>query len=115
MHRLNAPSGFKMHPCLGVDEILRFLACELVTSGAKATAVILAHCCKGFEDPMLDVLWETQDRLLPLLRSLPEDVWKVDAGKFVSPLVAFGFSPPNRSAGEVFRTNPDKSGMGWSP
>ena len=113
MYRLNAPSGFKMHPCLGVDEILRLLAYELVTSGAKAATVILACCCKGFEDPMLDALWETQDRFLPLLKSLPEDVWKVDAGKFVSPPVAFGFPPPNHPAGEVFQTNPDKSGMGW--
>ena len=64
-----------MHACLRVDEILRFLACELVRSETKATAVALACCCKSFEDPALDALWETQDRLLPLLKSLPRDVW----------------------------------------
>ena len=64
-----------MHPCLCVDEIIRRVAHELVTSGGKATSVALACCCKTLEDPMLDVLWETQGTLLPLLKSLPRDVW----------------------------------------
>ena len=72
------------HPCLRVDEILRIVALELVALGAKATAVALACCCKSFEDPALDALWETQHRLLPLLKSLPGDVWKVEAGQSVS-------------------------------
>jgi hypothetical protein len=67
-----------MHACLNVDEILRLLACELVGSGAKATAVALACCRKIFEDTALDVLWETQNNLLPLLKSLPGDVWNGD-------------------------------------
>ena len=78
-----------MHPCLNVDEILRLLACELVGSEANATAVSLARCCKSFEHPVLDSLWGTQDELLPLLKSLPADVWKVEAGQFVSPPTAF--------------------------
>jgi hypothetical protein len=64
-----------MHVCLNVDEILRLLVHELVGSEAKATAVALACCCKCFEDPALDVLWETQDQVLVLLGSLPEGVW----------------------------------------
>ena len=64
-----------MHACLNVDEIVRLIARELVASNAKATAVALARCCKNFEDPILDTLWESQTRLLPLLKSLPEDVW----------------------------------------
>ena len=86
-----------MHPCLRVDEILRLLACELVASEAKGTVVALACCCKSFEDPALDALWEAQDRLLPLLKSLPVDVWKVEAGRLVSLLVAFIVSSPNCS------------------
>ena len=81
-----------MHHCLSVDEILRLLAHSLVASGAKATTVGLACCCKSFEDPALDALWGTQDLLLPLLKSLPRDVWKVEAGQFVSLLAVFG--PP---------------------
>ena len=64
-----------MHPCLCVDEIVRHIARELVASGGVATSVALACCCKALEDPVLDVLWETQKRLLPLLKSLPGDVW----------------------------------------
>jgi len=64
-----------MHASLNVDEIVRLIACELVESRIKATAVALACCRKGFEDPVLDALWETQEELLPLLKSLPGDVW----------------------------------------
>ena len=72
-----------MHLCLNVDEIVRLVACELVASEAKATTVALASSCKSFEDPALDALWETQERLLPLLKSLPGDVW-VEGGCIVS-------------------------------
>ena len=73
-----------MHWCLKVDEILRLLACELVVSGAKGTAVSLACCCKGFEGPLLVVLWVEQDRLARLLKCLPQEVWKEEDGSFVS-------------------------------
>ena len=65
-----------MHPCFCVDEIVRLLACELVASGEKTTAVALACCCKSFEDPMLDALWATQEQLYPLLNTFPEGVWE---------------------------------------
>ena len=64
-----------MHPCLNVDEIVRLIAGKLIESKTNATAVALACCRKSFEDPVLDVLWGTQDKLLPLLKSLPGDVW----------------------------------------
>ena len=64
-----------MHPCLNVDEIIRLIARELVTSNANATAVALACCRKDFEDPVLDTLWETQGNLVSLLGVLPGDVW----------------------------------------
>lgn len=65
-----------MHACLNVDEIIRLIACELVASEAKATAVSLASCCRSFEGPILDALWGTQDQLRPLLKCLPGDIWK---------------------------------------
>ena len=67
---LNVFSWFKMHPCFGLDEILRFLAYELVVSGARASAVALACSLKTIEEPVLDVLWETQDWLIPLLNRM---------------------------------------------
>ena len=76
-----------MHACLNVDEIIRLIVCELAGLNAKAAAVALACCRKNFEDSVLDVLWETQNRLLPLLKSLPEDVWN-DGECTVSALTA---------------------------
>ena len=95
-HWLSAPSRSNMHPCLNVDEILRLLAHALVVLEAKATAVALACCCKSFEEPALDVLWEAQNRLGPLLKCFPRDVWEEEDGNFVSPLTALIFSTLNR-------------------
>jgi len=85
-----------MHHCLDVDEILRLLACELVTSGAKTGAVALACCCKSFEDPVLDTLWKTQDRLTPLLNCFPQEIRKEGSTSFVSHSVVVIFSALNR-------------------
>ena len=98
-----------MHPCLNVDEILRLLACELVVSGAKVAIVALACCCKSFEDPVLDALWETQDQLTPLLRCLPQEVWKEDGGSFVSQLIAFVLSVLNCLIRKSFKRIPTKA------
>lgn len=102
-----------VHPCFKVDEILRILADEIVESGARTTAAALARCCKIFEDPVLDALWETQDRLFPLLKTFPGDVWRVNqASKFVSPPTALTlFSPPDRSVGQVLQQDPNESRM----
>jgi hypothetical protein len=97
-----------MHACLSVDEILRLIACKLVESEAKATAVSLACCCKGFEDPALDALWETQDLFL-LLKSLPEDVWEEEHRTFVSSLTAFTFRALNRLTRKSFKRIPTKA------
>ena len=94
-----------MHACLNVDEIVRLIACELVASGAEATAVALARCHKGFEDPVLDTLWETQDQLLPLLRSLPRDVWNEDECT-VSTSTTSVFTPLNCLVRKSFRRFP---------
>ncbi|KAF9786389.1 hypothetical protein BJ322DRAFT_1191544 [Thelephora terrestris] len=64
-----------MHHCLNVDEIVRLIAGELVSATECTTTVALACCNKKLKDPVLDVLWETQCKLLPLLRTLPEDIW----------------------------------------
>ena len=98
-----------MHHCLSVDEILRLLAYELVASEAKATAAALARCCKTFEEPVLDVLWETQDQLAPLLKCLPRDVWGEGDESIVSPLTVFIIPAFNRPASrKVFKRVPTK-------
>ena len=54
---------------------MRLIAHKLIAAGGQATAVALACCCKIFEDPVLDELWGIQHQLVPLLKTLPEDVW----------------------------------------
>jgi len=85
-----------MHPCLNVDEILRLLARELVASEAKAAAVALASCRKSFEEPLLDELWRMQDRLIPLLKCFPQDVWMGEGQTIVSPPTALIFPALSR-------------------
>ena len=99
-----------MHPCLNVEEIIRLIACELVASGGKKTAVALACCCKIFEDPVLDALWETQDRFGPLLKSFPEDVWAENVN-FVSAATMCGSLSLNSFRWIDFQENPDSSRM----
>ena len=84
-----------MHPCLSVDEILRLIACELVTSTEWKAALALACCCKSFEDPVLDALWEPQDRIFPLLESLPGDVWNECGYTVSAPITLFFLSFPS--------------------
>ena len=83
-----------MHACLNVDEIVRLIASKLVGSKTNATAVALASCRKNFEGPVLDVLWETQDKLLLLLESLPEDAWNESECTVSAPKTRF-FPSPN--------------------
>ena len=53
-----------MHLWLSVDEILRLVACELVASEAKATAVALARYCETVE------IWKEGGNFLSLLGAL---------------------------------------------
>ena len=94
-----------MHSCLHMDEIVRLVAHELVTSDGVATSVALACCCKSLEEPVLDVLWETQEKLLPLLKTLPGDIWD-EGGYAVSGPIAEIFSSLNRSIRKSFRRPP---------
>jgi hypothetical protein len=100
-----------MHRCLNVDEIVRPIACELVASGGKATAVGLACCCKSFEDPALDALWAEQDSLLPLLKTFPGDVWK-EGGYTVSISTTCIFSFLNYPTRKSFKRLPTT--MEWA-
>ena len=75
-----------MHVCLRVDEIVRAIANELVALyKGLANGVTLARCCKSFEDPALDATWEAQNKLVPLLKTLPRDVWSKEECAVSSP------------------------------
>ncbi|KAF9786362.1 hypothetical protein BJ322DRAFT_1059266 [Thelephora terrestris] len=64
-----------MHHCLSVEEVVRLITCELIDATEYETAAALARCKKSFENPVLDVLWESQCRLVPLLETFPGDIW----------------------------------------
>ena len=99
-----------MHPCLNVDEILRIVTCQLLKLEAKATAVSLACCCRNFGDPVLDELWETQDRLTPLLKCLPEGVWEEEEdGSLVSQLAIAVYPLLKYSFPQFFQRIPTKA------
>ena len=94
-----------MHCCLNIDEIVRLIAWELVTSRRKATAVRLACCCKSFEDPVLDTLWATGLGLTNLLGCFPGDVWNED-GCGVSTPTTYALSSPQRLVQKPFERLP---------
>ena len=100
-----------MHRCLCVDEIVRLVAQELVDADEWATAAALACSCKSFENPVLDTLWTIQCDFIPLLKTLPEDVWdpnhKVSIAKMIFPPAQFA-QPFGLKISEQF---PDDPGM----
>lgn len=78
----------QMHRCLRIPEILNFV-CECILADRlrrKPTLIALTECCKTFYGPAVSALWRELDSLLPLLRSLPYDLWSTagDVHKYVS-------------------------------
>ena len=103
-----------MHRCLNIDEILRLIAYELVTSGREGGALCLACCCKCFQEPVLDTLWATQFDLYMLLMCFPEDVW--ENGRYaVSAPTTYALFFPQLFGSIVIQTTPNGGGMGSFP
>ena len=122
-----------MHRCLSIHEIVRLIASELMpirttritritrtARARRATVVALACCCKSFEGPVLDVLWATQGGLMPLLKTLPGDIWRpggyrvsrvtitlfIYLPSFVLPYSPFGDPRPHRN-GHTYENTPE--------
>ncbi|KAJ7113629.1 hypothetical protein C8R44DRAFT_881908 [Mycena epipterygia] len=76
-----------MHRSWSVPEITRMIFEQLGSSYPGNTAAIalyqLASTCHGLSDPALDLLWQTQYGIIPLLKCLPSSVWEVSVGSFV--------------------------------
>lgn len=75
------PHGYSMHHCLQLQELLPIIF-RNHAHDAKMLAR-LARTCKAFQDPALNLLWHSQNTLLPLLRCLPPNAWTIKEGKFV--------------------------------
>lgn len=61
-----------MHHCLQIAEIQELIVEFLVL---KADQVAVALTCSSLREPALDSLWKQQDSLLPLLSTLPRNLW----------------------------------------
>ncbi|KZP23761.1 hypothetical protein FIBSPDRAFT_1042618 [Athelia psychrophila] len=74
-----------MHQCLATPEIFVIIT-EMLTADAFAEKkpwvdlVNLATTCHLLSDISLDALWRTQTSLIPLLRTMPSDLWGESRG-----------------------------------
>ena len=85
MSEKNAPP--KMHYIFQIDELVREVTRHMFTWHLPQRFVLdWALTCKTISDPALDVLWETQDSLINLLKTLPSDIWEMNRRKLVSGL-----------------------------
>ena len=76
-----------MHHVFELDEILRTVANELIASYRTDAALSFACSCKSFSIPVLDTMWEEEQRdFMTLLKTLPPSVWVVASQTFVSPI-----------------------------
>jgi hypothetical protein len=72
-----------IHPCLKALNILSTIcdfALQAPEDGPKTLAAV-AVTCRAFENTALDVLWRTLPNLVPLVKCLPPDAWKVKVDK----------------------------------
>lgn len=74
-----------MHHIFQIDELVREITRHMFVWYIPHRFVLgWALTCKTVSDPALDVLWETQDSLINLLKTLPSDIWEVNRRKLVS-------------------------------
>jgi hypothetical protein len=77
-----------MHQIFQIDELAREITRNMVVWGVPHhSALDWALTCKTISDPALDVLWEVQDGLVNLLKTLPSDVWETNRNKLVSDFI----------------------------
>lgn len=80
---LTIPS-LRMHHIFQIDELVKEITRHMfVWHTSQRFMLDWALTCKTISDPALDVLWETQDSLINLLKTLPSDVWEVNRRKLV--------------------------------
>lgn len=78
-----------MHRCLWISEIVVNIAEEVLQDEeweiptSWDTLAKLARTCRMFSEPSLSALWRVQSSLIPLLRTMPDDLWKMDDNKII--------------------------------
>ena len=78
-----------MHRCLEITEILKIVFDNLDYSSRRRSLYALALVSKRFHEPALDILWEWDGSVLPLVKTLPVEVWEETGDP--STLVTFSF------------------------
>ncbi|KII95721.1 hypothetical protein PLICRDRAFT_227065 [Plicaturopsis crispa FD-325 SS-3] len=78
-----------MHRCLETFDTIVLIFSDIARSkdpdAARTTLARLARTCRAFHEVALDLLWEEQTDILPLLRCMPPDLWEVEASHARSP------------------------------
>ena len=77
-----------MHRCLEITEILKCIFNNL-NYPSRRSLYALVLVSKGFHEPALDILWEWDGSVLPLVKTLPVEVWEETGDP--STLVTFSF------------------------
>ncbi|KAL1704927.1 hypothetical protein EV121DRAFT_204735, partial [Schizophyllum commune] len=69
----------QMHRCLAVPEIM-ILICDIMQESGKyeGTLAALATCCRAFHMAAVSALWRDLNTVMPLLLSLPQDLWSTE-------------------------------------
>ena len=76
--------AFPVHQVLLLDELIRNIShCVGPTPEGSASLLAFARCCKSFEEPVMDILWQRQVDLSTILKTLPADSWTVTGNVFV--------------------------------
>jgi hypothetical protein len=67
-----------MHRCLEITEILKSVFYNLgyPQAASRGSLYALALVSKGFHEPALDILWELDGSVSPLVKTLPVEVWE---------------------------------------
>lgn len=73
-----------MHHIFQIDELVREITKHMFVRHIPQRFVLdWTLTCKTISEPALDVLWETQDNLINLLKTLPSDLWEMNRRKLV--------------------------------
>lgn len=82
-----------MHHCLEIPEILDLIFDSVLNDApsgdSRRTMLAVALTCHGFNGVALNVLWHTQTSLVPLIKCMPDDLWRESPAGFDRDLVSF--------------------------
>jgi hypothetical protein len=65
-----------MHPCLQVTDILHLIFQD-VSAFKGGHTLKLALTCQHFKHHALSLIWKSLESLLPLLKTMPSDLWQM--------------------------------------